>query len=41
MAGDHDHAGDEQWGNTVAKITFIATLIFAGLFIAAVFIFIL
>jgi len=32
---------DEQWGNTVARVTFIVTVIGAALFVGAVFIFIL
>jgi len=41
MAGDHDHEAEAQFGNKVAKYTFIATVIFAALFIGAVFLFIL
>lgn len=31
---------DEDWGNMVARITFIATIITAALFVGAVFLFI-
>lgn len=41
MAGDHDHPADPGFGNKVAKYTFIATMIFAVLFIGVVFLFIL
>ena len=32
---------DDQWGNKVARITFLITLVGAALFIGAVFVFIL
>jgi len=32
---------DDQWGNKVARITFLVTVVGAALFIGAVFIFIL
>lgn len=39
--GHESEERNEAWGNDVARATFIATLIFAALFIGAVFIFIL
>ena len=41
MAADHDGGSELEWGNAVAKYTFIATVIFAALFIGAVVVFIL
>ena len=40
MADDHDER-DPQWGNTVARWTFLFTVILAVLYCGAVFIFIL
>ncbi len=38
MADDsHD---DEDWGNSIAKVTFICTVVSAALFAATVFVFI-
>ena len=39
MAGG-DETRDEQWGNTTARKTFIATMIGAALFVGSVFLFI-
>jgi hypothetical protein len=40
MAG-HREADSDDWGDQIAKITFFGTMIFAALFIGAVFLFIL
>ena len=40
MAGQ-DHRPDDDWGNWVAKRTFIATLILAVLYVASVFAFVM
>jgi hypothetical protein len=42
MAKDHEpEERDDQWGNQVAKATFIATAISVALFVGSVFVFIL
>lgn len=41
MADEHDREAEAEWGNSVAKITFIATVVSAALFLAAVILFIL
>ena len=40
MADDHD-GPDDQWGNKLAHMTFIWTLILAAMYCGVVFIFIL
>ena len=40
MADDKDHASDD-WGNVVAKWTFILTVILAALYIATVIFYVL
>ena len=37
----HREADSDHWGNNVARVTFIGTLVLAALFAGAVFLFIL
>jgi hypothetical protein len=41
MAKGEFEPRDDQWGNTVARATFIVTVVGAALFVGAVFAFIL
>jgi len=41
MAGDHDPAKHAEFGNIVARYTFILTVVFAALFVGVVILFIL
>ena len=41
MAHDDHEGPEETWGNDIARVTFILTIVLAGLFLAAVVFFIL
>lgn len=40
MADSPDHASDANWGTTVAKWTFVLTVILAALYVGAVIVYV-